>query len=591
MEGDSSSQLENGRMDDKDIEESCEPSMLPGIRDDSGVSILVEFNEVASGSLSQRISTLQNSLTISLANIQTDVDTRESMRRQELDEVCKMRLKLLGKYVESSQEKFEELMRGWSLAKENVSSPVELQEAMNSQQQAVLGLLAEKKKIINELRWDLMVAGDHFVKDLRKQAKERDLMMERMEDQIKTLIKTYRKELAETESVNHQENEALLIRDKCHWEQYQKEVYDTELEMVTQRREKVEDYEAKIQSLILENMKMQAIDKIEQDAKLQVMVREHQKICAVYTMTYLKKVKEKHDLEALKNTRIPGLQAETDQKNPVPKNINQTKRKIQHLSKNYKYNVHQYEHLQGKSKNIAVADAKTFEEMVETVEEEVKQLVERALETDSLISKRYHGVLGEKPPLAFTELCDETLTKIKELLMDEVGILAEEGKEEDEKWNSLLSTFGISENDLPKLANYVVKYSQQETQQTEDCEEPGEYSDQAAAPGTSSTFHVTADLIHPNHVLPALKSFIKQDSRFREILRQQARDKAYWESLGNIIPEEKVKLWEEVERTLMQYLIVLKDIAELVPEMDSLRQQNTEMRRMLQKSPKPQVST
>lgn len=37
------------------------------------------------------------------------------------------------------------------------------------------------------------------MKDLRKQAEELDLMMERMEEQIKTLTKAYREEVAQIE--------------------------------------------------------------------------------------------------------------------------------------------------------------------------------------------------------------------------------------------------------------------------------------------------------------------------------------------------------------------------------------------------------
>ncbi len=46
---------------------------------------------------------------------------------------------------------------------------------------------------------ELKVGDDRYVKDLRKQAEELDLLMERMEDQIKTLTKAYREELAQIE--------------------------------------------------------------------------------------------------------------------------------------------------------------------------------------------------------------------------------------------------------------------------------------------------------------------------------------------------------------------------------------------------------
>lgn len=46
---------------------------------------------------------------------------------------------------------------------------------------------------------ELKGGDDRYVKDLRKQAEELDLMMERIEDLIKTLTTAYREELAQIE--------------------------------------------------------------------------------------------------------------------------------------------------------------------------------------------------------------------------------------------------------------------------------------------------------------------------------------------------------------------------------------------------------
>lgn len=46
---------------------------------------------------------------------------------------------------------------------------------------------------------ELKSLDDHYVKDLKKQAEDVDLMIERMDEQIKTLGKAYREELQEIE--------------------------------------------------------------------------------------------------------------------------------------------------------------------------------------------------------------------------------------------------------------------------------------------------------------------------------------------------------------------------------------------------------
>lgn len=53
--------------------------------------------------------------------------------------------------VKSSQEKFEEITRGWSIAKQK-KIPQELQEALNNQKELCAALVEDKKKLINDLQ-------------------------------------------------------------------------------------------------------------------------------------------------------------------------------------------------------------------------------------------------------------------------------------------------------------------------------------------------------------------------------------------------------------------------------------------------------
>ncbi|KAM7367826.1 hypothetical protein PAMP_014100 [Pampus punctatissimus] len=164
----------------------------------------------------------------------------------------------------------------------------------------------------------------------------------------------------------------------------------------------------------------------------------------------------------------------------------------------------------------------------------------------------------------------ETMKKLMELLCDESGFLMEDKVltllaplEKDEqtvvKLSSLLCAFGIDEVDVPKLADFLLKYKQRQREPTEDvCAESGE--------STSSTTDLTSRSVHPNHVLPALKSFLKQHMHYRESsarqqpsfqyveVRDTSEDEAYWESMGNVVSEDKVRLWEALENILKQHL-------------------------------------
>ncbi|XP_026197734.1 dynein regulatory complex protein 1 isoform X2 [Anabas testudineus] len=653
------------RQDDDKVEED------PSVEVDEEPESQPVQEEVEEGDKTtpQRIINLQKDLTTLVTNIQTAADAKESMRRTELEEARRIRLERLENNLKSSQEQFEEIARGWAIAKDKVI-PQELHEALKRQQQLCSALLDDKRKLISDLQQELKVGDDRYVKDLRKQAEELDLMMERMEEQIKTLTKAYREEVAQIERIYQQENEVLLTRDKTEWEKHLRELWDKEIERLTQRRKKVEEYEKIIHNLILETINKHGIVQIEQNEKFQVLERKHHDIKGSNVIVKLKQIRLKNEVVVhsfnLIHMKNRTVSLQTEMKNLEKTYTNHTKhftKRSRYLSEDYKRNIQQYERMQKKIRHFAAADAKKFEEMWLMIEAEVKQLVEKALLIDSLICKQHLGLSWERPPMDFMELsgpiqtqkqahsssqqadsqllhsgqglqCSqglietraestsmkiykagttvqsgssaeveelsiETLKKVMELLCDEAGFLMEDKllkllapleKEEQTvvKLGNLISSFGIEEEDLPKLALFLLKYKDLQTE-----DQLGASSNLSEAVETSSTTNLSSDFIDPRHVLPALKSFLEQhmresSGRQHSSLLHFAPDsseyKAYWESMGNIISEDKVQLWEAAENTLKQYLGVLTDISELIPETESLKQQNTELRMLLQQS-------
>ncbi|XP_034401166.1 dynein regulatory complex protein 1 isoform X3 [Cyclopterus lumpus] len=620
----------------------------------------------------QRMVHLQRDLMTSVTNIQTAADAKESMRRTDLEEARRIRLERLENDHKSSQEIFQEITRGWSAAKQKVI-PQELQEALNNQQELCAALIQDKKKLINDLQQELKVGDDRFVKDLRKQEEELDLMMEMMENQIKTLTKAYREELAQISRLYQQESDVLLTKDKNKWEQRMKELWDEELGRLTQRKKKVEEYEAIIHNIMLSITNSSF--KNENNVKFQSLERNREQIKFKTMITNLKKIKSNDqigehqiNLNRMKK-RISSLQKEM--KNLCIKSsrqVNQFNKNSKHLTEEYKRSIQQYESIRKKIKDAAISDARQFEEMWLMIEEEVKQLRERVLVIDSQICEQHLGLAWERPPVGFMELSGplqpqkplrsgqgprpevdtestdmevykgagavpsdsgaeveegklsmETIKKVMELLCDETSFLMEDKllnllasleKEEElvVKLGSILCYFGIEEDDVPKLAEFILKYKHEPGEQTEvrrgrdeDVRvESAESSEKEEDVETESMTRLTCELINPSHIMPALKSFLEQHTRSRERsasqsfhveARESSEDEAYWDSLGNIISDDKVKLWDAAGNRLKQYLAVLTEISELVPETQSLEQQNAELRMLLQQSLNSRVST
>ncbi|KAG7239652.1 hypothetical protein INR49_028588 [Caranx melampygus] len=611
----------------------------------------------------ERITKLKRDLTACITNIPTAADARESMRRKEVEDTHKIRLERLENHMKISQEKFEEITKGWSIVKEKATLQ-ELREARDRQQHMCTLLLEDKKKIINDLQQEMKIEDDHYVKDLRRHAEELDLMIERMEDNMKTLQKAYREEMSQIKRVYEQQIEFILTKDVTEWEQLMQELLDNEVRIHThpsafseaagERKETVEEYEAKLHREILESMDNENIRQLQDNAKLQVEMREQGREKVRAMVNNREQIRKRHEEQECKlnlmgmRRRILSLQNELKNlKTQYRAHMERTREARHNLSKQIKSSIQKYERIQKKIKHFAVADATTFKEMWITLEVEVKQLVERSLVIDSLICKQHLGLAWERPAMAFMKLSGpicpkkqvheavaqvntsdglrleaeaentdmeregtecrgesdaevdygklslDTAKKVLELLCDEAGFLLEDTlvqlltplekeKQTALKMASLLCSFGIEDKDVPKLVHFILNYRDEQRERAEQ-----EVSGEAVE--SSSTSNLTSDLIHPNHVLPALKIFLKQHMREKQQTslvqidaRDSSEDEAYWESMGNAISEDKVKLWELAENILNQYLEVLTEISELVPEAEGLWQQNAELRTLLQ---------
>ncbi|KAM6915143.1 dynein regulatory complex protein 1 [Xenentodon cancila] len=236
-------------------------------------------------------------------------------------------------------------------------------------------------------------------------------------------------------------------------------------------------------------------------------------------------------------------------------------------------------------RHFANVDDRNLEKMWLLTEAELKQVLERALAIDSLICKQYFGLAWKRPNLPSLELfgptqpqklasqlsqpfetekCSpesdtespctelfsvgaaaqprsspeweegklprEALKKVMELLCDEADFLMEDevlkilsslDKEEQTavKLGSLCCSLGIGDEDVPKLVDFLIKYEQQRREQTEDaCPESSGLTEGME---TNATSNPPPDLILPNHVLPALKSFLEQHRRSKESAAQQ----------------------------------------------------------------------
>ncbi|XP_027889913.1 dynein regulatory complex protein 1 [Xiphophorus couchianus] len=598
----------------------------------------------------QRIKLLQKDLSTLVTNTQIACDAKMVLQRRLRAKAQAKRLAVLENDSNSSQEKSDEILKGKSETFTNPKAISEdLQKALKKQQELYSAIIHDKKAIINDLLQALKFQDDNYASTLRKNTEEINVMIARMEDQIKLMTKVYREELAQIESRHRQEISILLTKDKEELDRELKRLWDEELERLNERKKKLEEYKREVHEIGQEsNYVFNALDyercsrilaqerqqKKNTNSNLPLKMKKH-----LYTekqevlLTTLKNIKgrinrEAREIEKLKNIYID------HQKKFAKQSIALT---------DFTQHIEKHERIKNQVRHFAAADARRFEEVWLMIEEEVKHLAQRALAIDSVISQQLYGSpesqtdlnllllsspfrpwktrteivqtelqLVESPAeshvenldttgsteeeLVFTDsgpewedekLNEDMQDELRELLCNEMDFLMEAKilkllaplvteEQTGVKLGSILYTLGIDEKDLPKLTDFLVRYKDQQNELT------GE-SHRASVTSTS------LDLIHPNHVLCALKSFLEQQS-FRSSSAQElsrlwlahardsSKDAAYWNSLGNIIPEERVKLWDSTLRTLKQYHTVLTDISELIKEQECLKKGNTGLR-------------
>ncbi|XP_077912208.1 dynein regulatory complex protein 1 isoform X2 [Halichoerus grypus] len=578
-----------------------------------------------------------------VTNIQVATDIREIHRRVEEEEIKRQRLEKLENEVKTSQDKFDEITAKWEVGKQK-RIPQDLWDMLNTQQVHCAGLIEDKNKLISELQQELKIKDDQYVKDLKKQSDDICLLLERMEEQVKHVMKTFRQELSYIE-----------------------------LEYLMNRIKKAEDYEKQLNRQRLWDWEEYNMIKIKLEQDVQVLEQQLQQMKATYQ---LNQEKLEYNFQVLKKRDEESTVIKSQQKRKInrlhdtlnnlrskyAKQIKQFQEENQSLTSDYKRLVTQFKELQKAMRHFALIDDKQFREIWLMNEEEAKDLISRAFDVDRIIHTHHLGLpwtapdfwflrnvgpISQQPQKSATQIVEEVLMQAEEegteeaaseaesyldlpkqispkttrkilmLLCDESGFLIESKLlslllplEKNEcyllRLDAIFSALGIeSEDDLYKLVNFFLKYrvyhspSSQEQTSLLSALEPGEQPDlegqkeESLVEGEPEEKEAPPSprLIHPNDVLKILEAFVMglkkpRDSRAPvklKYVRDNSKDSEYWEALTTVIPDSTQNLWDALYTALEKYHLILTQRAKLLIENNSLEQQNTELQMLLQK--------
>ncbi|XP_062825309.1 dynein regulatory complex protein 1 [Anolis carolinensis] len=355
----------------------------------------------------QRLAKLLIDGTELVTNIQVAVDAREAHRRSEEEELTRQRVEKLENEAKGNQDKFDEISSKWASAREKVI-PQDLWEALNQQQQLCALLIEEKNKVISELQQELKSKDEQYVKDLRRQSEDINLLLERMEEQIRNLMKNYRRELLQIEKAFELERRELLNSNKKKWEQGMQTLNNQELDFMMARLRKVEEYQRELNQLRVQDAEEYNVLKIKLEHDVQILEQQLQQMKAIYQLNQEKleynfQVLKKRDDE---NTIIKSQQKRkinrlhdiiNNLRQKLARQLKQYREENQTLTTDYKRIVEQYKDLQRTMRHFAIVDAEHFLAVWLMNEEEAKQLIRKAFDADSVIHAQQLGLQWFEP--------------------------------------------------------------------------------------------------------------------------------------------------------------------------------------------------
>jgi len=391
----------------------------------------------------QRLEKLTSDGTQLVTNVLVAGDAKEVQRRLDEDETKKTRFEKLEAEANASVERFEEIMRRWEPALTK-TIPQDLQEKLAEQKTACDAMRDEKDKLINDFQQELKSKDDQYVRDLKKQAEDVDLILERMEDQVKTIMRGYREELEEIEKAFVAERAALLKQHISTWDKEMEKRRQVELEYLKERERRIDDHEQQLQHLRQQNAEEYKKIMMKFEKEIQALQQQIEQMKATFQLNaekleYNFHVLKKRDEENMitisqQKRKITKLQdVLTNLRKKLSKQEEQYQVESVAITEEYRKNSQQFADLQKKYKLFQAADAKKFEEIWEMAEETVQELASVVQQGEKCIYQHQLGLDCEsqefpKSPMAQqATIVQEGNESVSQALQYVASILSSEG--------------------------------------------------------------------------------------------------------------------------------------------------------------------
>ncbi|XP_076626610.1 dynein regulatory complex protein 1 [Colletes latitarsis] len=334
-------------------------------------------------------------------------DARELQRRKEMQETRERLLAALEEEDKKCTEKYFVISQKWPeiLA---CKDPLDIHDELESQNAKCLEVLDKKDALIAELKQELEKADLMYAEEVNNQNEDIDLLIERMENQVRTMTKAYRHELQMVENVIESERKTLLTTSQEKWEALLQKYKEDTVEAREKKKEIMRDYEEEMRKAITEHQEEFRRLKINFELEIQQLQQEVQNMKALclmnvekldYNYAVLKRREEENII--VKNQQKRRINKLQDAMNGFKKTYTDleesTRLEIQRLTNEILKSQKAIIDLEEKSNHLATVNDRKYMQIWDMNIETANELVDKILAADRIIHEQLLGIEWEPP--------------------------------------------------------------------------------------------------------------------------------------------------------------------------------------------------
>ncbi|CAN8205156.1 unnamed protein product, partial [Coccothraustes coccothraustes] len=348
-----------------------------------------------------------------LTNVQVESDLRELRRREKEGQEKRRRLEKLEADAVHGMEKLEEINSKWALAGE-VKIPQELWELLEQQREECEQLLVGKNQLIRELQEELKARDEQYEQALKEQADAIRVLLERMEEQTRNMLRAYRHHLRRIEKTFEEERREMLVNNRRRWNEAIRAHNEQELEFLRKQMDKALDFEQQLNELQDESVEIYSNTKSQLEQDVQYLERKLRQMKGIF---HLNQVKLEYNLDVLRQLDVENSTLRSLQKRKISRfrsTLELLKEKMakqearfqeekQSLEAELERVAGQLQETRERMRQLARSSAERFRQVWIVNEEEAKALIRELLDADRIIHVQQLGMPWEEPRLWFMD--------------------------------------------------------------------------------------------------------------------------------------------------------------------------------------------